>query len=141
MYTLDELIQQNKEISELSETLLVLIAQPGLRKNHYVCELISRFYDKVWMHLLFEDKSLYTDLLQHSDPDTVQKIKNFHTSARDIKKQFGRHIKQWCHLDMSEQEAEQFSTQMAQVITEIIDRIRVEEEEIIPLVTMNRDLK
>jgi len=136
MYSLEELIAQNNDISELSAALVVLVAEPGLRSNRYVCDLVSRFYDKVWMHLMFEDKSLYLDLLQHSDPEVVSKVQDFHDSARQIKKKFGRHVKQWCHVDQStsEDEAAQFSTQMQEVIKSIMDRVRVENEEIIPLV-------
>ena len=135
MYTLDELIDQNKDIAELSAVLMVLVANPNLRNNRYVCDLVSRFYDKVWMHLMFEDKTLYSNLLQHADPEVVAKIEAFHDSAKQIKKEFGRHVKQWCHVDLSEDEAVQFSEKMQAVIGKIIDRVNVENEEIIPLVS------
>ena len=51
MYTLEELEQQNRDIANLCQVLLVLVQEPELRGNPYVCDLVSRFYDKVWMHL------------------------------------------------------------------------------------------
>ena len=64
MYTLEELEQQNSDIANLCQVLLVLVREPQLRGNPYVCDLVSRFYDKVWMHLMFEDKSLYAAFKQ-----------------------------------------------------------------------------
>ncbi|MGV6826740.1 MAG: hemerythrin domain-containing protein [bacterium] len=134
---MSELKEQNQDITELSSVLMVLVSDPDLRRNRYVCDLVSRFYDKVWMHLIFEDKSLYTDLLQHSDPEVVAKVTAFHDSAREIKKLFGRHIKQWCHIDMSSEEAQDFSTQMQATIQQVMARVRAENEEIFPLVEAN----
>ena len=134
MYTLDELKQQNRDISELCQVLSVLTNDYELRGNSYLCDLVSTFYDKVWMHLMFEDKTLYTDLLASHDEEVVAAANRFHDSAKALKKQFGSHIKKWCHLDADESEYSQFSGQMRDVIAAVMERVRVENDEIIPLV-------
>ena len=134
MYTLEELEQQNSDIANLCQVLLVLVREPELRGNPYVCDLVSRFYDKVWMHLMFEDKSLYTDLLDSPEPSVVDRVTAFHDSARVLKKRFGSHIKQWCHIDADEEEHAAFKQEMTEVIGAIMERVAAENETMIPLV-------
>lgn len=134
MYSLDELKQQNRDIAELCQVLEVLTDKYELRGNSYLCDLISTFYDKVWMHLMFEDKSLYTDLLTSHNADTVAAANNFHDSAKALKKRFGGHIKKWCHHDASKEEYGEFTRQMHDVIASVMERVKVENEEIFPLV-------
>ena len=40
MYTLEELEQQNRDIANLCQVLLVLVQEPELRGNPYVCDLV-----------------------------------------------------------------------------------------------------
>ena len=47
MYSLDELKEQNKEISQLCDVLSVLMEQQSLHNNPFVCELMTRFKEKV----------------------------------------------------------------------------------------------
>lgn len=134
MYSLEELEQQNRDIANLCQVLLVLVQESKLRGNPYVCDLVSRFYDKVWMHLMFEDKSLYTDLLNSQDQSVVEQVTAFHDSAKALKKRFGSHIKQWCHLDADEEEHAAFKGEMMDVIAAIMERVAAENEQMIPLV-------
>jgi succinate dehydrogenase flavin-adding protein (antitoxin of CptAB toxin-antitoxin module) len=134
MYSLEELERQNRDIANLCHILLVLVQEPKLRGNPYVCDLVSRFYDKVWMHLMFEDKSLYTDLLNSQDHSVVEQVTAFHESAKALKKRFGSHIKQWCHIDANEQEHIAFKSEMTDVIGAIMERVAAENEQMIPLV-------
>ncbi|MCG6886662.1 MAG: hypothetical protein LJE74_05585, partial [Proteobacteria bacterium] len=62
MYTLDELKNQNEEIARLCDVLSVLVEHRSMHNNPYVCELMSRFKEKVWMHLVFEDNTFYSEL-------------------------------------------------------------------------------
>ena len=52
MYSVGELKKQNEDISELCDLLSVLIEHRSLHNNSYVCELMARFREKVWMHLV-----------------------------------------------------------------------------------------
>jgi hypothetical protein len=86
------------------------------------------------MHLMFEDKSLYTDLLNSPEPSVVERVTAFHDSARALKKRFGSHIKQWCHVDADEEEHAAFKEEMTDVIGAIMERVSAENETMIPLV-------
>ncbi|HEC07139.1 MAG TPA: hypothetical protein ENJ12_09815, partial [Thiolapillus brandeum] len=86
MYSLEELKQQNKEIKDLCAVLSVLIEDKSLHDNPYMCELMARFREKVWMHLVFEDNTVYAELLRHQDPSVSETARNYHDSAREIRK-------------------------------------------------------
>jgi hypothetical protein len=86
------------------------------------------------MHLMFEDKSLYTDLLDSRDRSVVERVTSFHDSAKALKKRFGSHIKQWCHIDADEEEHAAFREEMTDVIGAIMERVAAENETMIPLV-------
>ena len=63
MYTVEELQQQNRDIANLCEVLRVVVSNPQLRGNPYACDLLSKFYDKVWICLLYTSDAaddLYT---------------------------------------------------------------------------------
>lgn len=135
MYTVEELQQQNRDIANLCEVLGVIVSNPQLRGNPYACDLLSKFYDKVWMHLVFEDKSLYSDLLLHPDEEVVRVATAFHESAKTLKKSFRQHVKQWCMVEpLKEGESDAFQDEMLDMIAAVMQRVRAENEEIIPLV-------
>ena len=95
MYTLEELKKQNIEIVELCDVLCVLLKENALYNNTFVIELMNRFKEKVWMHLVFEDNTIYSELAQHPDEEFSRVVKEFHNSGRDIKKQFSGFIRNW----------------------------------------------
>ncbi|GEM_PF-1122842 len=135
MYSVEELQQQNRDIANLCQVLKVVVGHPQLRGNPYACDLLSKFFDKVWMHLVFEDKSLYSDLLHHHDDEVVRVATAFHESAKVLKKSFRKHVRQWCHVEpLKEGEKDSFQDEMAAVIDEVMQRIKSENDEIIPLV-------
>ena len=85
MYSLNELKTQNQEITQLCDVLSVLMEQQSFHDNPYVRELMKRFKEKVWVHLVFEDNTIYAALL-HADDEKVSLVaKAFHDSAKEIK--------------------------------------------------------
>lgn len=133
MYSLDELKQQNKEIADLCQVLSVLVEKSELRKNVVVCELVSRFTDKVWLHLVFEDKAVYADLLAQRDADVAATAERFRASAHALKKRFADYQKQWCITDPDATDHEAFVRESRDILQRILDRVRVENEQIFPL--------
>lgn len=134
MYTLDELREQNQDISALCDILLPLMEDIALHDNPYVCELLARFREKVWMHLVFEDNTLYAELARHNDPGISATARRFHDSARDIKKRFSGYVKHWCTPALSEQEHVALKKESQEILRLVMERIRYENEKIFPLV-------
>ena len=139
MYTLDELKRQNQEISDLIDVLSVLMNEMQLRKNPYVCELVSSFNEKVWMHLVFEDNTIYSELARHHNPDISELAQNFHESARQIKKHFTHYVKLWCQTSTDEGNHEAFIEQSNKIFQLIRDRVRYESEEMFPIIEKHFD--
>ena len=115
MYSsLDELKEQNLEISQLCEVLCVLVEQPTLHDNPFVRELMTRFKEKVWIHLVFEDNNFYSALLNSDDEKVRESARSFHDSAKEIKHRFSDFIRKCCNTEDSEYKA--FSEESRQVL-------------------------
>ncbi|MCW8955851.1 MAG: hemerythrin domain-containing protein [Gammaproteobacteria bacterium] len=139
MYTLDELKKQNSEITDLIDVLSALINHQNLRGNPYVCDLVTTFNEKVWMHLVFEDNTIYSELARHHNPDISKIAKNFHESAREIKKDFSNYVKLWCKTSTDQASKDNFSKQSERIFKLISERIRFELEEMFPIVEKHYD--
>lgn len=134
MYTLDELKEQNRDISALCAILTPLMEDTALHDNPYVCELLARFREKVWMHLVFEDNTLYAELARHNDPEISATVRHFHDSARDIKKRFTGYVKHWCKPARDGEAHEALKNESREILQLVMERIRYENEKIFPLV-------
>ena len=133
MYTLDELKAQNQDIAELISVLSVLIEHKNLRTNPYVCELLNRFREKVWMHLVFEDNTIYAALIQNTDPAVQDAVSQFRNSAKEIKKRFSRYIRHWCGREVEGAEAIDFIGESQAIFQMVMDRVKYENEQMLPL--------
>lgn len=134
MYSLDELKEQNKEISQLCDVLSVLMEQQSLHNNPFVCELMTRFKEKVWVHLVFEDNTIYAALLHTGDEKISNTAKAFHDSAKEIKHRFSGFVRHWCSLPGSDSEHDKLSNESREIFALIRERISYENEKIFPLV-------
>jgi DUF438 domain-containing protein len=134
MFSLEELQKQNREIAELYEILSVLIEYPALRGNPYACALVSQFNDKVWMHLVFEDNILYSELLRHHDTHAREIASGFRDSAAELRKRFVHYVKRWCQSSEAGKDDDGFIDESRKVLGMIMDRVRYENEVMFPLV-------
>ncbi len=134
MYTLEELKRQNREIADLISVLTVLKDHHELRGNPFVCDLFASFNEKVWMHLEFEDDTLYSEMARHHNPEISSIARNFHETARKVKRHFTHYVKLWCQAADGNCDPETFSIESAKVFDLIRERIRYETEEMFPLV-------
>lgn len=133
MYSLDDLIKQNQEISQLCDVLSVLMEDSSLHNNPYVEELLTRFKEKVWMHLVFEDNSIYAGLLNAKNQDVRATAKAFHDSAKEIKHHFSDFVKHWRSITTTK-EHESLSIDCRKIFRLIRERINYENNEIFPLI-------
>lgn len=135
MYSsLEQLKEQNQEISQLCDVLCVLVKEPSLNNNPFVQHLITRFKEKVWIHLVFEDNNFYSTLLSSEDEKVRETAKAFHDSAKEIKHRFSEFIRQCCSASESDAGYQAFSEKSHEVFDLIRNRIAYENEHIFPLV-------
>jgi hemerythrin-like domain-containing protein len=133
MYSVDDLKQQNRDICELCDVLSVLMEQKTLHSNRYVCELMSRFREKVWMHLVFEDNTLYAELARHHDEAVSETARSFHHNAKEIKKRFSSYVSRWCKTAVDEGKHEALVNESREIFRLIRERVDYENEQMFPL--------
>ena len=133
MYSVDDLKQQNQDICELCDVLTVLMEQKSLHNNRYVCELMSRFKEKVWMHLVFEDNTLYAELARHRDKAVSETARNFHDNAREIKKRFSSYVRRWCKPAVDDAEHEELVQESREIFRLLKERVEYENQHMFPL--------
>ena len=141
MYSLEELRLQNQEISQLCDVLTVLMEKSELHNNPFVCELMNRFKEKVWVHLVFEDNTFYASLLHTGKDETTKIAKDFHDSAKVIKHRFSGFVRHWCSLPGTSPEHDSFKNESSEIFTLIRNRITYENEQIFPLVELQQNEK
>lgn len=134
MYSLDDLKRQNRDITALCDVLSVLIEERALHDNPYVCELMARFKEKVWMHLVFEDNTLYAELARHNDPAVADIARRFHDSARAIKKRFSGYVRHWCTPARDDAQHGAMANESREIFQLIMERVNYENEQIFPLI-------
>ena len=133
MYSLDELKAQNQEISDLCTVLSVLVEQQSLHNNPVVCELMARFKEKVWMHLVFEDNTLYAELARHDDKAVSETARTFHDNAREIKKRFSGYVRRWCKPAVDDAEHEALVKESREIFQLLKERVEYENQHMFPL--------
>jgi hypothetical protein len=134
MYSLEDLKKQNQDISALCDVLSVLIEHKSLHSNPYVCELMSQFREKVWMHLVFEDNTIYAELARHHNPRISEAAREFHDSARQLRKRFSGYVKSWCVPVIDDQRHQQLIAESNAIFSMVQERIRYENDHIFPLI-------
>ena len=139
MYTISELKKQNQEISDLVEVLTVLLNENNLIHNPLVCDLVCRFNEKVWMHLVFEDDSLYAELAKHHNPDISSIAKQFHDCTKEIKKEFSQYMKLWCKVSGADHHKQAFCDQTSDMLKKVKERIEFETEKMFPMAEAHVD--
>jgi len=139
MYTLDELYEQNRDIAQLCEVLSVLTTNPELHNNSYVIELMNIFRDKVWVHLVFEDKTVYAELARHDDETISDLAKEFHRSAIDTRKVFTQFMRDWQHRELGH-DKKPLSLQCREIFEQILERTVFENEKMLPMIEEHQKL-
>ena len=134
MYSVDELKKQNEDIAELCDVLSVLIAHRSLHNNSYVCELMTRFKEKVWMHLVFEDNTIYAELIRHNDKSISDTARGFHDSAKEIRRCFSHYVKHWCSPAVDDADHDALLKESGELFRLVKERINYENVHMFPLI-------
>jgi len=134
MYSVDELKKQNEDIAELCDLLSVLIEHRSLHNNSYVCELMARFREKVWMHLVFEDNTIYAELTRHNDKSISDTARGFHDSAKEIRRCFSHYVKHWCGPAVDDADHDALLKESGELFRLVKERINYENVHMFPLI-------
>jgi hypothetical protein len=133
MIPFDTLNVQNHEVSELSKVLTVLIQDREICDTTITCDLFLRYTDKVKTHLDMVDKTLFSDLLSHSDSKINATANRFLNGSREIKRIFNSYTHKWCAKGLHIYNHDQFIAETQEIFRLIQGRTLAETEELYPL--------
>ena len=137
MHTLDELKQENLDIANLCEVLAVLIEHKELRNNPFVCELVSRFREQVWTHLVFEDNPIYAELARQPNHEFNEIASHFLQGSQSVKKRFANYVKCWC-APADDAAHDRFVSESREMLRLIMDRVQYENDTVFPLIAKHQ---
>ena len=126
MNLVEELRFENNEIKELADVLADLISNSSMRTNSIFCELLRRFQEKLDSHLKHEARSLYADLLNHSDKNKNNIASAFLSNTRELERIKSKYVKRWCH-DSNKDNQEEFEKETKEMFKLVNERIQMEE--------------
>jgi hypothetical protein len=126
MSLIEELTYENNEIKELSVLLTDLISNPSMRTNSVFCELIQRFQEKLDSHLKHEARTIYAELLNHSDKSKNNIANSFLSNTRELERLKSKYVKRWCHNDNKDNQ-EEFEKETKDMFKLVYERIEMEE--------------
>jgi len=133
MKALQELQEQNREISELCKVLRVLLNDTSVCDTSVARELFQRFTNKVKSHLTLEANSLYASLLSHTDSEINATAGRFLENSRELERIFANYQKQWCRQGVNVRGNADFIRETHGIFDLIIERIDKETEQFFPL--------
>ena len=136
MVPFDQLNVQNHKIAETSKVLSSLIQDRELCDTEIACELFDRYNDGVSAHMEFNEKYVYSVLLNHPDRTVNATANKFLEGGKEIKKIFRGYIRRWCpqHGGLMINDHDRFIKDTCEMFNLVWDRIQAESEELYPLV-------
>jgi len=134
MSQLDELRNENKDITDLCHVLSVLVEDRSLHKNPVACELLDRFMQKVNKHLDHEGRSIYGEMLKHGDTNTQNVARQFMSNTHELKKLISKYNRKWCDIPEDESEAVNYTTETKLIFNLMCERIHMEDKRLFPLI-------
>ncbi len=123
-----ELLQTAKEISD------VLDAEKLSRNAGNARSLLSKLAGKLTVHLLMEDRSLYPNLLKHSDPNVQSLAKRYIDEMGDVKTTFEKYSKNWVTSSKIQDNPDGFVRETKGILDALAKRIEKEDNELYPAV-------
>jgi len=133
MTLVEELRNENDEIQELSDVLSILVSSQSIRTNRIFCELLNRFQDKLDNHLKHEARSIYPELLNHSDNNVKNMAKDFMSNTHELERIRTKYIKRWCN-QINTDNHEEFEKETKMIFKLINDRFQMEESHLFNLI-------
>jgi hemerythrin-like domain-containing protein len=142
MVNVAEFSKENQEIVDLSAILNILVNSGDLRDNPVFCDLLSRFRDRIWAHLVHEDKAVYAELLNHPDRSVNEVADQFINNTHSLKKILSTYLKRWCHVPGSIAGDREFNDTFLEETREIFrlvdERISLENSKLFPIILNKR---
>lgn len=126
MIPVEELRSENDGIKDLSDVLVNLVTDQKLRTNVVFCELMTRFQEKLDSHLKHEARSIYPELLNHTDKKINQVAKDFLSNTHELERILSKYVKRWCN-NINSDNHDEFENETLEMFKLVDARIEMEE--------------
>lgn len=134
MIPIEKLKTQHHDICELAEVLLALMHDESARETGVTRELFARLAKDVKEHFELEERTLYAELMNHSDKEIKNTTWRFLGGAPHLKKYFSDYVRNCCLWEEGEKDCEAFVKETDEVFALLKERIQVENKLFYPLV-------
>jgi len=135
MIPVEDLKKENKNISDLMGVLSILISNTDLRDNQIFCDLLHRFNDSVQAHLAHEDRSVYTELLDHTDKTVNDLAQQFMSNTHELQRLLGQFTKDCRESRLSKKTSSEFLSDTREICRIVDSRIKLENEKLFPIIS------
>ena len=136
MLPLETLQQQHEQLKELTQVLLVMCKNEGLRHTAIYSELCERLELQVKAHLALEDSTVYPELLQHAEGDLKTTANNLLSGSNHLKKLFTEYLnkqkKYQRRGDLDPAVEEQAAKDSQEMLRLLLERMILEEQRFFP---------
>jgi hemerythrin-like domain-containing protein len=141
---IEKLKEDHKELRQLIQAMLALLAESPTQKTLAFSELFEQFIVKLRSHLNLEDQTLYPELLVHEDSHIKNVAARFLTGTRTVNRFFNEYLThgyfkdgQGRHLKINSE----FLKQTYELFDFLDKRITAEEDEFFSVVEKNLKIK
>ena len=132
MVAREELEKENQEIIDLASILSALVDKSEFRHNPVFCDLLHRFMDKINQHLNHEARSVYSELLTHSDTEINNAASLFIGNAHELEKILSGYTKRWCVAIPPSEKHDTFVNETNEIFRLLNERITMESKLLFP---------
>lgn len=132
MVDVEELKQENQNILNLTQVLHHLIEVEKLRNNPVFCELMERFNKSVEAHLAHEDRTVYSDLLNHDERQIHMLADQFISNTHELRRLMADYTKKWCKSEAGDHAV--FVEKTREIFSLVDMRINLEDSKLFPAI-------
>ena len=134
MIPVDELRKENKNISDLTDVLTILINNNDLRDNEIFCDLLHKFNDSVQAHLSHEDRSVYSELLHHEDKQINDLAQQFMSNTHELNRLLSRFTKDCRDQKLRAKDSASFIEDTREIFRLVESRLQLENNKLFPAI-------
>ncbi len=129
----DSLRRQHDEMLAVATEIAGHLTPEGVEKNaETISSLLSKLSGKLKMHLAMEDKSLYPQMLNSTDPDTKITAEKFISEMGELSTVFANYIKEWHSVEAMRADPAKFISTTGMIFDAVSKRIERENNQLYP---------
>ena len=131
---LDQFHKDHKELMGMATEILGLLNEQAVIDNaEKISTLLGSISGKLKIHLALEDKQLYPELMNSSNPEVQTKAASFQNEMGGLKEAFTQYASAWLSPMKIKNDPNTFINQTKEVFGAVANRVEREEKELYPM--------